>query len=71
MDPDRSVHWYMRQESQMFSLIPTTERNPEYDKKFHYLGETTRAVANRKAYNRMQDITSTVEEFGRIVGGTE
>lgn len=61
----------MRLETQMFSLIPATERNPEYDIKFHYLGKMTRSAANREGYNRLRDITDTSEGTERTVGGTE
>lgn len=71
MEQDRELHWYMRPEAQSFSLIPTEERNPEYDRKFHYLGKMTGPAANRKAYSKLHDITDTLQELERTVGGTE
>jgi len=71
MEEETPVHWYMKLESQGFSLIPTAERYPEYDRKFHYLGEITRSAASREAYSRWHGTTVTLEGTERTVGGTK
>ena len=73
---DRELHWYMRLEHQGFFIFPSEERNPEYDRKFHYVGKMSGDDAYTEAYRIWPDIVPVptmhrLKELEKTVAGTD